>query len=144
MSRHPLMFTRLHQLHMGSSDSARGLGAMMSAVVSILPLLGSALGWGLGAATLALQGRYDAATVLVVIGMLVASNIDNVTRPLVNRRMSQLHPMTTLVAAFAGVSVLGLPGVLFGPLAISYFFELVRLYAREYPPRASPDSRAAA
>jgi len=68
----------------------------------------------------------------VAIGALVASNIDNVMRPLVNRRVSNLHPMTTLVGAFAGVGVLGLPGILLGPLAITYFFELLRLYAREY------------
>jgi predicted PurR-regulated permease PerM len=40
--------------------------------------------------------------------------------------------MTTLVGAFAGVGVLGLPGILLGPLAITYFFELVGLYRREY------------
>jgi predicted PurR-regulated permease PerM len=105
---------------------------VVTGAVSILPLLGSALVWGSGAAALALQGRYDAAVGLAAIGFIVASNIDNVTRPLVNQRLSHLHPMTTLVGAFAGVGVLGLPGILFGPLAISYFFELVRLYAREY------------
>jgi predicted PurR-regulated permease PerM len=53
-------------------------------------------------------------------------------RPLVNRRVSNLHPMTTLVGAFAGVGVLGLPGILLGPLAITYFFEVAALYRAEY------------
>jgi predicted PurR-regulated permease PerM len=115
---------------------------VVTALVSVLPVLGSALVWGPGAATLALQGRYGAALALLLIGGLVASNIDNVTRPLVNQRMSHLHPMTTLVGAFAGVGVMGLPGILFGPLAISYFFELVRLYASEYGPSAHSERRA--
>ena len=34
------------------------------------------------------------------------------------------------------VGVLGLPGILLGPLAITYFFELVRLYGEEYGTRA--------
>ena len=68
----------------------------------------------------------------------MASNIDNVMRVIVNRRVSNLHPMTTLVGAFAGVGVLGLPGILLGPLAISYFFELTALYRREFgPPEVS-------
>lgn len=105
---------------------------IVTAVVSVLPVLGSALVWGPGALALASQGRFGAAVSLALIGMVVASNIDNVMRPLVNRRVSNLHPMTTLVGAFAGVGVLGLPGILLGPLAITYFFELVKLYGREY------------
>ena len=85
-----------------------------------------------GAVALAVQGRYGAAAGLAVLGALVASNIDNVMRPVVNRRVSNLHPMTTIVGAFAGVGVLGLPGILLGPLAITYLFELAALYRREY------------
>ena len=36
------------------------------------------------------------------------------------------------VGAFAGVGVLGLPGILLGPLAITDLFELAALYRREY------------
>ena len=104
----------------------------VTAVVSVLPVFGSALVWAPGVLALVAQGRYDAATGLLVIGAVVASNVDNVMRPVVNRRVSNLHPMTTLVGAFAGVGVLGLPGILLGPLAITYFLELVKLYRREY------------
>jgi predicted PurR-regulated permease PerM len=105
---------------------------VVTAVASILPVFGSALVWFPGAVALAAQGRYGAAAALAAIGAIVASNIDNVMRPLVNRRVSNLHPMVTLVGAFAGVGILGLPGILLGPLAITYFFELVVLYRREY------------
>jgi predicted PurR-regulated permease PerM len=106
---------------------------VMTAVVSVLPVFGSALIWVPGTIALAAQGRFGAALVLGAIGAVVASNIDNVMRPLVNRRVSNLHPMVTLVGALAGVGVLGLPGILLGPLAITYFFELA-LYQREYLP----------
>jgi hypothetical protein len=36
------------------------------------------------------------------------------------------------VGAFAGVGVLGLSGILLGPLAITNPFELAALYRREY------------
>ena len=115
---------------------------VVTAVVSILPVLGSAIVWAPGALTLAAQGRYGAAVTLALIGGVVASNIDNVMRPLVNRRVSNLHPMITLVGAFAGVSLLGLPGVLLGPLAITYFFELAALYRREYGPAIATPNEA--
>jgi predicted PurR-regulated permease PerM len=40
--------------------------------------------------------------------------------------------MVTLVGAFAGIKYFGLPGLLLGPLAIAYFFELMRFYQLEY------------
>jgi predicted PurR-regulated permease PerM len=104
----------------------------ITAIVSVLPVLGSALVWLPGVIALMIEGRYGAAIGLFAIGALVASNIDNVMRPVVNRRVSNLHPMTTLVGVFAGVGVLGLPGILLGPVAITYFFELVALYREEY------------
>ena len=107
---------------------------VVTAVVSVLPVFGSALVWVPGTIALAAQGRYGAALILAVIGAALASNIDNLMRVIVNRRVSNLHPMTTLVGAFAGVGVLGLPGILLGPLAISYFFELTALYRREFGP----------
>ena len=114
---------------------------VVTAVVSVLPVFGSALVWVPGTIALAAQGRYGAAMILAVIGAAVASNIDNVMRLVVNRRVSNLHPMTTLVGAFAGVGVLGLPGILLGPLAISYFFELTALYRREFgPPEVSMEA----
>jgi len=111
---------------------------VVTAVVSVFPVLGSAVVWLPGAVALAVQGRYGASVGLAALGAVVASNVDNVMRPLVNRRVSNLHPMTTLVGAFAGVGVLGLPGILLGPLAITYFFELVRLYRREYGDATDP------
>jgi predicted PurR-regulated permease PerM len=105
---------------------------LITAFVSVLPVLGSALVWLPGAIVLAAGGRYGAALALVAIGAGVASNIDNVIRPMVYRRVSHIHPMTTVVGAFAGVAQFGVIGVLLGPLAISYFFELLRMYRQEY------------
>jgi predicted PurR-regulated permease PerM len=63
---------------------------------------------------------------------VVIANVDNVIRPWVSNRYAQIHPMITLVGAIAGVSYLGILGLLIGPLALSYFFELLRMYGREY------------
>ncbi len=103
-----------------------------TAVASIFPILGSALVWGPGVLVLIAGQRYGAAVVLGLAGGIIASNIDNVIRPLVYRRVSGVHPMATLVGAFAGVELMGLVGLLMGPLAISYLFELLDLYDAEY------------
>ena len=104
----------------------------VTAFASILPVLGSALVWLPGVLVLLLQSRYVAAAELAAIGGIVASNIDNLIRPLVYRKVSDIHPMITLIGAFAGVKYFGLLGVLLGPLAIAYLFELLRSYREEY------------
>jgi predicted PurR-regulated permease PerM len=104
----------------------------MAAFASILPVLGTGLVWMPAVLVLAFQQRYGAMVVMLVIGWLLASNIDNLIRPMVYRRVSNIHPMVTLVGAFAGIRYFGLPGLLLGPLAIAYFFELMRFYKLEY------------
>jgi predicted PurR-regulated permease PerM len=51
---------------------------------------------------------------------------------MVFRRWAQIHPFITVIGAFAGIQYFGLLGLLAGPLAISYFFELIRMYREEY------------
>lgn len=105
---------------------------VVTAFASVLPVLGSGLVWLPATLMLFAQGRNGAAIVMLVIGAGIASNIDNVVRPLVYRRVSNIHPMITLVGAFAGVRYFGLLGVLLGPLAIAYLFELLRFYREDY------------
>ncbi len=105
---------------------------VVTVIVAILPVVGSALVWGPGVLHLALEGRYGWAIALAIWGVVVVGNIDNVIRPMVFRRWAQIHPFITILGAFAGIQYFGLLGLLIGPLAISYFFELIRMYQQEY------------
>ncbi len=113
----------------------------VTAIFAILPLVGSGLIWGPGAVSLALDGRYGAAIGLGVWGIVVVGTVDNFLRPLVYRRWAQIHPVVTLVGAIGGVRYFGVLGILIGPLGLSYFFELIRMYREEY---VEPGSRTAA
>lgn len=109
---------------------------MIAVLASIVPLVGSTLVWGPAVLVLLTQGQTQSAILLFVIGSGVAGNIDNIIRPVVYRRVGNLHPMITLVGAFLGLRYLGVLGMLFGPLAIAYFFELLHFYREEYEPPA--------
>jgi len=105
---------------------------VVTVIVAILPVVGSALVWGPGVLHLALGGRYGMAIVLAIWGAVVVGNVDNLIRPMVFRRWAQIHPFITILGAFAGIQYFGLLGLLIGPLAISYFFELIHMYKEEY------------
>ena len=105
---------------------------VVTMVFAILPVVGSGLVWGPGVLTLLLSGRYGAAIGLGLLGIIVVGNVDVLIRPAVFRRFAQVHPLVTLVGAIGGIGVFGLLGILIGPLAVSYFFELIRMYKEEY------------
>ncbi|MGH9262906.1 MAG: AI-2E family transporter, partial [Acidimicrobiales bacterium] len=105
---------------------------VVTMVFAILPVVGSGVVWIPGVIALTLDGRTPAAIGLALLGLIVVGNVDNVLRPLVFRRWAQIHPLITLVGAFAGVRYFGLLGLLIGPLAVSYLFEFVRMYHAEY------------
>ncbi len=106
--------------------------SVVTVAVAILPVVGSGLVWGPAALVLILQGRPVAGVLLIIWGAVVVGSVDTLLRPLIYRRFSTIHPLITLIGAIGGVSQFGLLGLLIGPLALSYLFELVRMYREEY------------
>jgi predicted PurR-regulated permease PerM len=104
---------------------------VITGMVSVLPMLGSALVWIPGMVLLGMDGRWGAMVILGIVGFLAGST-DNIVRMVVFKKVSNIHPLATLVGAFAGLNYFGLLGVLLGPLAIAYFFELLKMYRSEY------------
>jgi predicted PurR-regulated permease PerM len=104
------------------------LWGAVTAVASLLPMFGSALVWFPAVLILIAREQVAGAVILAFIGVVLISNIDNALRLAVYRRVSKVHPMVTLVGAFAGVHAFGLAGLLLGPLVLSYMLELLKIY----------------
>jgi predicted PurR-regulated permease PerM len=127
----------------GGAFALVGLGhpllwGTVTGVASVLPILGSALVWVPGALLLAVDHRYGDAAILASVGMLIASTIDNLIRPLIFTRVSHVHPLIAVVGAVAGMRFFGLLGLLLGPLALVYFVELVRAYDHDFRRGGAP------
>src|SRR2546428_3379811 len=104
---------------------------VVTMVFGILPIVGSRLVWVPAAIALLIASRPGPAALITLVGLFVG-NVDYILRPMVFRRWANIHPLITLVGALAGVPYFGILGLLIGPLALSYFFELVKMYREEY------------
>jgi predicted PurR-regulated permease PerM len=113
------------------------LWGAVTGVVSVLPVFGSAIVWLPGTALLLVEHRYADAAIIGAIGALIASNVDNIIRPMIFRRVGAVHPLLAVVGAFAGMRYFGLLGLLLGPLALVYFVELVQAYDIDFQSRAA-------
>jgi predicted PurR-regulated permease PerM len=105
---------------------------VVTMVFAILPVVGSGLVWGPGALALMIGNHALAGVLLALGGIVIVGNVDYVIRPRVFRRWAHIHPLVTLIGALAGVPYFGILGLLIGPLALSYFFELIKMYGEEY------------
>lgn len=112
---------------------------LVGGVLAVLPVVGTGLVWIPGAIALLLGHRPTAAVLLLLWGALIVGNVEYFVQPWVFRRWAKVHPLVTLVGALAAIPEFGILGLLIGPLALSYFFELLKMYREEYlAPTASP------
>src|SRR5438034_916261 len=135
------ILTRLSQVRIGCLRVGGGSPALgpahavfwgvVASVLAVLPVVGSGLVWAPGALALVLDHQYGWALGLTLWGLVVVGNVSYVIQPMVFRRWAQIHPLITLIGALAGVPYFGILGLLIGPLALSYFFELIRMYREE-------------
>ena len=63
---------------------------------------------------------------------MVVGSTDNLIRLYVLERLANVHPLVTLIGVIVGVPLFGFIGLIFGPLLISLFLLIVKIYKHEY------------
>ncbi|WP_243635955.1 AI-2E family transporter [Hymenobacter edaphi] len=99
--------------------------------MAFLPVLGTPLVWGPAALYQFSQGHKGAAIGILLVGVIVIINVDNLLRILLAKRMGNIHPLVTLVGLVLGVEIFGIIGLVVGPLLVSYFLVLMEVFRRE-------------
>jgi predicted PurR-regulated permease PerM len=98
---------------------------VLSFFLSFIPVVGT-MPITIGAAIYCYsQGRVGAAIFMVVTAAAVGI-VDNILRPIFMKSSANLSFLWMFVAFVGGVSLLGLPGVIVGPLAFSLFIAYLR------------------
>jgi predicted PurR-regulated permease PerM len=107
------------------------LWGVAAAVVSVLPLFGSALVWLPAAAMLFVQGSIGRGVFMLIWGAGLVGTIDNFIRPMVVMTKLPVHPLAVFVAMLGGVEAFGLLGILFGPVILAVTVALFRMLHEE-------------
>jgi predicted PurR-regulated permease PerM len=93
-------------------------GAAM-AVLSLLPIGGTAFVWLPGAAALAIEGRTGAAIFLFAWGAAAVGMVDNFLKPLLIKGGGELNTLVVFLGVFGGLMAFGLLGVFIGPIVLA-------------------------
>lgn len=104
----------------------------LTCFATILPLIGTALIWFPLAVYLALTGNVAGGVGLAIYALVVISNVDNLVRFLLQKKLADTHPMVTIFGVILGLSLFGFWGVIFGPLLLSLFLLCFDMFKRDY------------
>jgi len=102
-------------------------GAIM-AVLSFIPGIGSALVWVPAVIILAATGQFAKAIGLGVFCAAVVGSIDNLLRPILVGRDTQMHELMILFGTLGGILMFGVVGVIIGPIIAALFVTVWEIY----------------
>ncbi|WKB80648.1 AI-2E family transporter [Cellulophaga lytica] len=106
--------------------------AAIVTIGSMIPFVGSALGT-IPVFLLALSnGDTFQAWGILIYGLVAIGATDNIFRLYILKRLDDVHPLITLVGVLVGVPLFGFIGLIFGPLLVSLFLVVVRIYKNQY------------
>ena len=78
------------------------------------------------------SGNDYAAYGILIYGLVVVGSTDNIIRLYVLKKMDNVHPLITLIGVIIGIPLFGFIGLVFGPIIISLFFIILKMYKIEY------------
>ena len=106
--------------------------AALTGLMSFIPVFGVGAAWISVSVLLYFSGAHAQGIGLFIYCIIIISAIDNGFRVLVQRKLGDVHPLITLFGVIMGLDLFGFVGIIFGPLLISYFILLLRIYRNEY------------
>lgn len=106
-------------------------GLVMTAL-SIVPPFSAALVWLPASIILMVTGKFWAGMIVLIVGVVVISTIDNILRPIIVGRDAELHPLLVLFSTLGGLVIFGVSGFVIGPVLAALFVTFWQMYEHYY------------
>jgi predicted PurR-regulated permease PerM len=104
--------------------------AIISAFLSLIPMVGiSLVAWPVGI-LLILAGNTWQGIFVIVAFLLIVANIDNVMRPMLVPKGAHLNPALVILSVLGGLSLMGFIGVIYGPVVMILLVTSIEVYTK--------------
>src|SRR5687767_4945659 len=101
-------------------------------ITAMMPVVGAALVYVPLTVMLFAQGETGKAIAMGIWGFGLIGLVDNLFRFMINKKLGDIHPLITIFGVIVGLQLFGFIGIVFGPLLLSMFLLLVRIYGSEF------------
>ena len=105
---------------------------VVTCITAMLPVVGAALAYVPLAIIFFANGDTGKGVFMLIYGFGVIGLVDNIFRFTLARKIGNVHPLVTVFGVIIGLSVFGFIGLIFGPLLISLFLLLLKIYSSEF------------
>ena len=103
-----------------------------TSIAAMMPIVGAGLIYVPLTISLFAQGENGKGIAMAIWGFGFIGLVDNLFRFILNKRLGDIHPLITIFGVIIGVQLFGFIGLIFGPLLISMFILLLRIYSSEF------------
>lgn len=107
----------------------------VTCIAGMIPVIGAALAYIPLTVMFLADGQIGQGIAMAIYGFGIIGTVDNLLRFSLLRKIGDVHPLTTVFGVIIGLNLFGFIGLIFGPLLISLFNLLLRIYSSEFLPR---------
>ncbi|HRP89826.1 MAG TPA: AI-2E family transporter [Edaphocola sp.] len=108
------------------------LWALLTGVSSVIPVIGTMAVWIPIVVYLFAIGNIGFGIGLGIYCLIVVGLSDNIIRFAFLKKFGDIHPLITVFGVIIGLNIFGVIGLIFGPLILSYFILLLKIYKFEF------------
>jgi predicted PurR-regulated permease PerM len=113
-------------------DKALIWGVLMGGF-SIIPAVGCSLIWLPAALIMLFLGYIWQGITILIFGIVVISSVDNLLRPVLMGRDTEMHPLLIFLSTLGGLAILGFSGFVLGPVIAALFLAGWKIFPEIYP-----------
>lgn len=105
---------------------------IFTCISSMIPFVGAALAFVSLSIVLLVQHQTWQGIFILAYGFIVIGSVDNIFRFMLQKKLGDVHPLVTVFGVIIGINLFGFIGIIFGPILISLFIILVKIYVNEF------------
>jgi predicted PurR-regulated permease PerM len=104
----------------------------VTCIAAMLPVVGAALAYVPIAIIFFANDQSGKGIFMLIFGFGIIGTVDNILRFTILKKLGNVHPLTTVFGVIIGLKIFGFIGLIFGPLLISLFMLLLKIYSNEF------------
>ncbi|MFH1291928.1 MAG: AI-2E family transporter [bacterium] len=101
-------------------------------VAAAVPGVGSSIVWLPAGIIMLIAGNVWQGMVIIIFGATVIGTIDNLLRPLLIGKDTNMHPLLILFSTLGGIVMFGISGFIIGPIVAALLLSMWEMYAHHY------------
>ncbi|MBU2235050.1 MAG: AI-2E family transporter [Proteobacteria bacterium] len=105
---------------------------LLMMLTAIIPVLGCSIIWAPAGVLMLLTGHIWEGVLILAVGVLVISTVDNLLRPILIGKDVEMHPLLIFLSMLGGIVLFGFSGFVIGPIITSLFLSILQMYEEFY------------